>query len=509
MRTNHGGESGGDPGAKLISRREVLIHGAAGAAVVCSLGGLTRLTSAPSGKPGPVRRAEAESAFAPFQVDVPRMPVLQPVSTNGGVDRYEMTMQEAEAEILNGIGPTPIVSYDGIFPGPTIRSRRGRPVEVTQTNDLSATTSVHLHGGHQPEESDGALHEYYIAPGGERTYHYPNQQPEATLWYHDHVHGKVGEHLNYGLLGAHIIESPNEANMGLPQDEYDVPLMIADRSFRESGAFYYPAGVADGFFGDTILVNGAIAPRMRVKRRIYRLRFVNASNAREYRLRLGNGRIMHQIGADTALIDRPRGRSAITIVPGERADVLVDFSQFRPGSQLILQNTHPSAADTPSVHAVMRFDVEGGGGREEFRIPNQLRWTEPIPSPQAIREITLEQTGDLWTINGELFDEDVVEIRPWRYTTEDWRFINNSTHAHPMHLHDAHFRIRSINGQQPHPAERGWKDTVNVPPASGSQPGTALIRPYFANHTGLFVFHCHTAEHSDFSMMKMIEVREP
>jgi len=78
-----------------------------------------------------------------------------------------------------------------------------------------------------------------------------------------------------------------------------------------------------------------------------------------------------------------------------------------------------------------------------------------------------------------------------------------------MHLHDAHFRIRSINGQQPHPAERGWKDTVNVPPASGSQPGTAVIRPYFANHTGLFVFHCHTAEHSDFSMMKMIEVREP
>ncbi|HSI79367.1 MAG TPA: multicopper oxidase family protein [Solirubrobacterales bacterium] len=506
MRSNHGGDLSRDGGAKLLSRREVLIHGAAGAAFVCSLGGVAKLTSAPSGKPGPVRRAEAEAAFAPFQVDVPQMPVLEPVDTSGGVDRYEITMQEGEAEILNGIGPTPILGYDGIFPGPTIRSRRGRPVEVEQTNNLSADTSVHLHGGHQPEESDGALHEYHINPGGQRTYHYPNAQPEATLWYHDHVHGLVGPHLNYGLLGCHIIESPNEANMGLPQGEYDVPLMITDRSFRESGTFYYPAGVADGFLGDTILVNGAIVPRMRVKRRIYRLRFVNASNAREYRLRLGNGRTMHQIGADTALLDKPYGRSAITITPGERADVLVDFKQFRPGSQLILQNTHPSAAEVPSAQAVMRLDVEGGGGREQFRIPKALRWPEPIPSPERSREITLELTGETWTINGQPFDAEQIDVRPKLLTTEDWTFVNNSTHAHPMHIHDAHFRILSVNGQQPHPAERGWKDTVNVPPESGGQPGTAVIRVYFKNHTGRFVFHCHTAEHSDRSMMTMMEI---
>lgn len=496
-----------DPGAKLLSRREVLIHGAAGAALVCSLGGAAKLTSAPSGKPGPVRRSEAESAFAPFQVDLPQMPVLQPVDTSGGVDRYEITMEDGEAEILNGMDPTPIFGYNGQFPGPTIRARRGRPIEVKQTNDLSATTSVHLHGGHQPEESDGALHEYHISPGGERTYEYPNDQPEATLWYHDHTHGLVGPHLNYGLLGFHIIESPSEANLGLPQGEYDVPLAIADRSFRPDGAFHYPTGVSDGFFGDTILVNGAINPRMRVKRRIYRLRFLNASNAREYRLVLGNGRTMHQITGDTALLDKPYGRNAITIVPGNRADVLVDFRQFRPGSQLILRNTHPSA--TASTRAVMRFDVEGGGGREEFRIPKQLRWPEPIPSPQRLREITLEQTDGLWTINGKPFDEEEIDIRPWRHTTEDWRFINHSTHPHPMHLHDAHFRIRSINGQQLHPAERGWMDTVNVPAASGGQPGVAVIRPYFSNFAGMFVFHCHTAEHSDFSMMAMMEIRDP
>ena len=502
MRTNPG-EDSRDPGATRLTRRQTLWHGAAGVAVVCSFDKLASLSSAPSGRPGPVRRSEVAGLFEPFQAELPIPRVLEP-DTQGGVDRYAITMQEGTQEILPGL-ETPIAAYDGEFPGPTIRAQVGRPVEVTHTNDLSSTTTVHLHGGHQREEDDGALHEYYIDPGADRTYHYPNEQPQATLWYHDHIHGSTGPHLNYGLLGCYLLDDENEPG-NLPQGEYDVPLVMTDRSFNSDGSFNYSENWVPGFTGDTILVNGAVVPRMRVKRRLYRLRFVNASNARPYRLVLGNKRLMHQIAGDGGLLDRPRNRRAIVLTSAERAEVLVDFSQFRPGSQLILRNT---LGGSGSTKAVMRFDVEGGGGPEQFRVPNRLAWPEPTPAPRRTRqfELALNESQTEWVINGQGFDESRIDETPRLYTTERWRFVtsNHGSHnePHPMHLHGCHFKVISVNGQPPHPGDRGWKDTVNVPPG-----GEAVIEPYFKPFAGRFVYHCHIVEHGDRNMMGLMEIRE-
>ena len=239
---------------------------------------------------------------------------------------------------------------------------------------------------------------------------------------------------------------------------------------------------------------------MRVKRRVYRLRFLNASNARIYRLMLGDGRVMHQIAGDAGLLPRPRKRRAITLAPAERAEVLVDFRRFRPGTKLVLRNLLGEA----STAAVMRFDVVRAKGGERDRIPKRLRQGERMPAPARSRDFSpdLQTSPTLeWQINGKGFDNDRVDEQPRLGTAEIWRFVNDTEHAHPMHLQGCHFRVVSVNGRRPHLGDRGWKGTVNVAPGQ-----TVVVQPYFKQFGGRYAFHCHTAEHSDVSMMGLMEI---
>jgi spore coat protein A len=484
----------------------VLRHGIAGAALVCSFKGVPgfeKVSARPSGKTAPARRQELTGPFEPFKVDLPLPRELPPVVETRELVRYEIEMRERIAEVLPGF-QTPIAGYDGTFPGPTLRARRERATEVHQVNRHGDHRTVHLHGGVVIESSDGALPSYHIPAGGERTYHYPNRQRAATLWYHDHSHGHTSENLYHGLAGFYLVEDERERELRLPHGRYDVPLMIVDRSFNADGSLRYVPNLEHGFLGDTILVNGAVAPRMQVRRRLYRLRFLNASNARVYQLELGNRRPMHQIAGDAGLLPRPRKRREIPLTPGERVEVLVDFRRYRPGTQLVLRNADGERSTT----AVMRFDVEGGGGEERARVPRRLRPVEKVPPPVTERRLELdlgetspEQGGVQWQINGKGFDPDRVDCRTRLGTTEIWHFANPSEHAHPMHLHLAHFRILSENGRPPHPGDSGWKDVVNV--RAGE---TVTVQPFFRGFPGRYVFHCHTLEHGDNSMMSLMEV---
>jgi spore coat protein A len=278
--------------------------------------------------------------------------------------------------------------------------------------------------------------------------------------------------------------------------------MIQDRSFNADGSFRYRFDLDRGFRGDTILVNGAVAPRMTVERRIYRLRFINASNARAYKLELGNGRKMLQIASDGGLLPgKPVARTQIPLEPAERVDVLVDFRQFGVGSKVVLRNT----VGEPSTTAVMRFDVVKGGA-EEARIPKRLAEEEELPEVNMERSwpLTFEGLaggGSVWRIAGGGFSENRIDARPRQGTTELWTWVNTSERTHPMHMHGYHFRVVSIDGQPPHPGDAGWKDTVAVYAHQ-----TVVVRPYFDYFTGVYVFHCHAAEHGDMSMMGQMEV---
>jgi spore coat protein A, manganese oxidase len=486
---------------RALTRRNFL-HGVGGAALICSLEGPSRLLNR-GDRTSAGKRAVAAKRLAPFQRDLPLPPVADPVSTAGGVDAYEITMRPGTVQILEG-EPTEVLGYEGTFPGPTIRARRGRPVTITQRNELGngEDAVVHLHGGVNAPEHDGHPDDV-IPPGGEYTYRYENTQRGATLWYHEHGHGFTARGVYQGRAGMYILEDDKDRELDLPRGEYDVPLMICDRSFDGDNQLVYPGVMpVDGFYGNTLLTNGAVAPRMRVGRRLYRFRILNASNVRTLRLGLSSGAPMAQIASDSGgLLPRSHSRKQIALCPGERADVVIDFRYYTAGSEMTLLNLN---SDAPGLRNVVRFDVVRGG-RETARLPERLRSEYLLPSPSADRTFTLgfreNPPPGQWLINGEIFDHDRIDVTPTLGTTETWRFVNDTISMHPMHAHLAHFKVISVGGRRPHPAERGLKDTVAVWPGE-----TAVVRPYFTHHTGRFVYHCHALEHGDYEMMAQMEV---
>jgi spore coat protein A, manganese oxidase len=471
------------------TRRGALERGMTSIAALCLLPAATRTAA--------VRTSAAAAAVDPYQADLQVPPTLVPVSSTATEDRFELVIREGRAEIIPG-ELTPVYGYDGIYPGPTIRARKGRTTVVRVTNALSFNQNVHLHGGLVPAASDGHPMQL-IAPGGAFTYTYPNTQDAASLWYHDHAHGLSARTLFYGLAGFYIIEDDLEASLDLPAGDFDVPLVIQDRAFNADGSLLYTENIDEGFLGDTIVVNGSVSPRFAVKRALYRLRFLNASNAREYRLELSNGDPMVQVAGDGGLLEAPVSRTSVPLAPAERVDVVVDFRRLRAGAQVQLTNGLGSG----STAAVMRFDVTSRSANSGT-VPPRLRPREEIPAPVATRrwDLMFSTTGSPeWQISGIGFDMDRIDARARLGTTERWQFVNTSHRAHPMHMHGVHFRVLDRSSGAVHPGDRAWKDTVMV-----QTDETVIVQPRFAPNPGRFVFHCHNLEHQEKAMMLQLEV---
>jgi spore coat protein A, manganese oxidase len=471
-------------------------NGFASAALLCTFGP----SAVRGGRRGEVTsaamRAQARSPFTPFRRDLPRIPELMPVRRTSTSDVYDVAIRDGIAEVLPGF-ETPIYGYDGVYPGPTIRARTGREAVVRQRNTLSFESNVHLHGGFVPAGHDGHPMDV-IPPGGSFDYHYPNDQDAASLWYHDHAHGRTSHTLYYGLVAMYALEDDLEAELELPRGDYDVPIVIADHAFNRDGSFRYVENVDLGFRGDTILVNGAVSPRMRVERRKYRLRLLNASNSRSYDLRLGRGEPMTQVAGDGGLLARPVRRRRVPFHPAERIDLVIDFRDYAPGTELVLHNGEGQGGTV----AVMRFDVGRDGGSEDFRVPRRLRSRELLPPSNADRRWDLGFGTGAWQINGRDFDHNRMDARPRLGSTERWTFVNRSNRVHPMHIHGFLFRVLERSSGPVHAGERlGWKDTIGVLPNE-----TVTVLAWFAPYAGRYVFHCHALEHADRAMMLQLEV---
>jgi FtsP/CotA-like multicopper oxidase with cupredoxin domain len=306
-----------------------------------------------------------------------------------------------------------------------------------------------------------------------------------------------------GLAGFYIISDDFEDKLPLPKGDNDIALLIQDRLFNSDGSLNYPltdATLATGVVGDTVLVNGATQPFLTVARVKVRFRILNGSNARIYKLALSSGDAMIQIGSDGGLLAHPAPRAAISLAPAERIDLVIDFSKYPVGTQLVLKNEDSSSL--PSLPEIMRFDVTREEA-DESAVPATLRPIIRLPENSAVvrRTFILSQTlqngrNDIWTINGQLYDPARVDAMPRLNTTEIWTFENYSDRAHPMHIHDIAWQILDIDGVPPRAGDDGMKDTFVVPAA-----GTVRVIGTFRDNLGEYVSHCHILEHEDHAMM--------
>jgi spore coat protein A len=432
--------------------------------------------------------------------------------------------------------------FNGCYPGPTIEARSNEPVLVKWVNNLPAKhhltvdhhlhgpdkypgdprprAVVHLHGGHVPPESDG-YPEATMVPGESAVYAYPNNQQAATLWYHDHALGVTRLNVYMGLAGLYLIRDDFEKQLDLPRGEYEIPLVIQDRSFRGDGSLSYPDVWEEEFFGDTILVNGRVWPYLDVKPRPYRFRIVNGSNSRTYILTLDPGQPFYQIGTDGGFLPEPVELKTIALVSGERVDVVIDFSKRRGEVSLVNSASAPFPGLTGQgvIREVMQFRVRGSAGNSSS-LPATLRPLKKLGEESAItqRDLILNttedpRTGIKWLINGLGWD-DITEF-PKLETTEIWSFFNPSPDMHPIHLHLVQFQILDrqeiymADGKPvaigkpilPGPHELGWKDTVRADTGYVTR-----VIAQFKNYTGRYPYHCHILEHEDHKMMRQFEV---
>ncbi|MGF1425168.1 multicopper oxidase family protein [Kitasatospora sp. LaBMicrA B282] len=518
-----------------LDRRRFLAAGAGvlGAGVV--LGGTPFLGKLiPGGQPGVLMRSGLPLPPR-YQAQLPIPPVLRPTRSDATTDYYEITAQVGQVQLLPD-HLTEVWGYQGSFPGPTIESRSGRRTQVTHRNALPHPTAVHLHGGHTPHDSDGYPLDLITPAGGsptalgtmagmpgmgsatgqpQRDYVYPMNQRAATLWYHDHTMGFTGPNVYRGLAGFHLVRDDEEAALALPQGPRELPLMITDRAFTADGGFAYPAldpdqgrpGVTDaymdGVLGDVILVNGAPWPVAEVDRARYRLRLLNASNARRYRLELdpqppGGGGLV-QIGSDGGLLERAVAQDALELAPAERFDVVVDFARYRPGTQVRLVNRLGSG----STAEVMRFDVGSAAVTDDSRVPGALTPLERLDPARAkaTRTFVFQRGGSGWTINGESYRPGHSLAQPRLGDVEIWRFVTDV--HHPVHVHLDPFQVLGRDAGAPGRYDRGWKDTVDVLPAQGVE-----VAVRFTDYAGAFLLHCHNLEHEDMAMMAEFSTTE-
>lgn len=438
-------------------------------------------------------------------------PVLAPTSSTGTSDFYNLSIQENDVEILSGKA-TRIIGFNGITPGPTIRTPAGRNITVSVSNDLPDTTlggtsgevTIHLHGGHVPASEDGFPTDV-IVPGTSRDYKYPNDQLSSTLWYHDHLMDFTGPHVWFGMAGLYILTDDHEESLGLPSGAYEVPLVIQDRNFDADGNLLYTRDL-NGEVGNTLVINGSVKPYLRVATRMYRFRVLNGSNMRAYQLALSSGQPFLVLGMEGGLLPSPVEVSSISLSPGERADIVIDFSAIPLGQSLMLRNLLGSG-DTAEI---LRLDVDRTE-TDASRVPSVLRPIEKLVEGDAVQTRSFNlaggmmgmpgMMGGLWTINGNAFDPDRVDADPQLDTLEIWQFFNMSMMDHPVHVHQAMFQILDINGNPPFATHAGWKDTVNVPAM-----GSARIIVRFTDYAGKYVFHCHVLEHEDHAMMARVDI---
>ena len=506
-----------------VSRRQALQIGGVG--IIGALGLAVPLSSV-SAKSASL--LDPRNMPRPYQQALTIPPVLRPKSTVIGADGkkthlYHIEQTVGMASIVPGL-KTPILGYNGSFPGPTIKVNQGERIKLEMDNVLPLfhpqwgyrlDTSTHLHGSASLPQFDGYANDI-TGRGMCKDYEYPNFQPARTLWYHDHAVHNTAQSVYSGLAGQYHLHDEVEQNL-LPQGQFDVPLTISDAMFARSGELGYNDNTHSGLWGDVILVNGSPWPVMKVQRRIYRFRILNASISRSFRFQLGTGDPVTMVGTDGGLMPSAQQVTSWRQAGAERYEILIDFSKYPAGKRVELRNlSNKNNVDYDNTGRIMAFDVTGDpvdtSGPAARVMPTLLAGSTAMsltPSQSVkTRQMRLKRDNDIWTIGGMTWDEVIksgykkVLADPNLNDVEIWEVENSSGGwFHPLHIHLVDFQILSRNGQPPFAFERGPKDVVYV-----GEGETVRLLMKFEHNRGRYMIHCHNLPHEDHDMMAQFSV---
>ena len=420
----------------------------------------------------------------PFRDELPRLPVL-----SGSA--IELDAHSGAHSFHADLAPAPTFGYGELdYLGPTIESVQGQPWTLRYTNSTDGNplaadidtslhgmsendrhltpTSLHLHGGITPPDSDGHS-EMLVRPGESLTHSFPGLNDAAGLWYHDHAMSMTRINVYAGLVGTNLVRDQFDSgladnSLGLPSGEFEMPLVLQEKIMNPDGSMSIRSNITvpqgkweGGGTGDVGVVNGKIWPTMEVARGLYRFRVVNAGSYSVWNLFFSNRMKFWVIGNDGGLLDAPVHTGSIRLAPAERVDVLVDFGAVEPGAVVELRNDEPPPAQAASLGAVpmplfCQFRVASGRGFTGDVMTmyrggkGQAALLPPVPTPTFTRTVTVNQPSaalstapPMMTLNNLRYSDPDIEM-PAQGAVEQWNIVNTTLEPHPIHLHLVHFR---------------------------------------------------------------------
>jgi FtsP/CotA-like multicopper oxidase with cupredoxin domain len=474
------------------------------------------------------------------------VPILSGAPTR--VWRFSATLNRGPASTLESI--------PGSYLGPILRVRRGQRLRVRFRNELEEPSIVHWHGLDVPERADGHPR-LAIDSGREYVYDFEVTNRAGTYWYHPHPHMRTAAQVYRGMAGLLLVSDPEEEALQLPAGAGELTWVLQDRRFDHQNQLVYASGMPEaprrrsgrgrgmgqgmgggmaqmmetinGWLGDRVLVNGQSQPSVEVARRTYRVRLLNGSNARIYKLAWSDGTPFTVIGGDGGLLERMRVMRALTLAPGQRADLLLDLTDRPAGATLRLRSLafpatavgrvgmmgDPAPLPQGSPIEVITLTVSRGTG-PRVRLPERLctppdQWR---PDPAApVRRVPLAFMRMEWLLGGRTFEIDGVapDETVAAGSTHVWELVNQPNPmgmamAHPIHVHGTQFRVLSRSGADGNPLQEGLSDTAATDTVLVLPGQTVRVQLTFSRHPGLYLYHCHILEHEDMGMMRNFRI---
>jgi FtsP/CotA-like multicopper oxidase with cupredoxin domain len=413
------------------------------------------------------------------------------VRSNNG--ELKLNLVASEGLIPFGKSKRWAMTYNGVFPGPTLRIVPGDNLKIKFTNRLNEPTNLHTHGLHTSPIGNGDNPFLMINPGASFNYSIkvPQSQKSGTFWYHPHHHELSAGQVSSGLAGAIIVEDAID-QLPLIRNSKERIIILADPKIGGDSSIATPTrmDLLRGRSGIQTLVNGFLIPQfISPEGSIEYWRVLNSCVTRYQTLRVP-GAGLTQISVDSSRLPVPVPVDSITLAPGQRTEFLVNAPragtyQFQSGAEKLASikflkpNSSLERSSLLPFKKILKID-----GRRSISIVGG--------------GMGMMSGGSAFTFDGRVFNPGRVDQKVRAGTTEEWVITNNSMMHHPFHLHAWPFQVAD-DGYGNYLL--GWHDTVNIPGGA-----TVRIRIPFTEITGRTVYHCHILDHEDAGMMGIVDV---